>query len=162
MSSKSYDAGEIVFLQGEPDSRVYRLEKGKVILFVSGSSNFLLDVLDSPRFFGFAPFLNGVHSFCAEAYQPSVVEILPISPPAIPEAVQENLFMDMSQLVEMMVFEEEDSRDKRLHQLMEQLREFREPFLWRFFSRGLVSQNIKLLLRQKKIKETGAGHFRFY
>ncbi|NLH19387.1 MAG: Crp/Fnr family transcriptional regulator, partial [Thermotogaceae bacterium] len=59
--------GEILFFQGEPDTRLYRLVGGKVLLYTLFQKPRIIAVVKESQFFGFAPLCSGYHLFNAEA-----------------------------------------------------------------------------------------------
>src|SRR6056297_934316 len=75
MENRNFSAGELIFIQGETDRKIYKLIEGKVVTYLAFQSLTLLDIIINPQFIGFSPLTGDKHIFTAEAIVDSTIYI---------------------------------------------------------------------------------------
>ena len=105
MENKRFSKGELIFIQGEPDKKLYKLNEGKVVIYLAFQSMLMLDIVIQPQFIGFAPLTENTHKFTAEAIEDTEIIIYD-------EFSEDRLFEEHTSLLNQLV----DKIDKRLNQ----------------------------------------------
>src|SRR6056297_1643303 len=75
MENRDFSAGELIFIQGETDRKIYKLKEGKVVIYLAFQSLTLLDIIIRPQFIGVAPLTGNKHTFTAEAVTDTTITI---------------------------------------------------------------------------------------
>jgi CRP-like cAMP-binding protein len=159
METKRFSKGELIFIQGEPDKKLYKLNEGKVVIYLAFQSMLMLDIIVQPQFIGFAPLTGNIHKFTAEVIEDTAITIYD-------EFSEDKLFEEHTLLMNQLV----SKIDKRLNQediqgkknlvlQMEKLQTFREGFFARFFSYKLVRDVIRELRENGQIKRIERGRY---
>ena len=159
MGNKQFAAGELIFVQGEKDNKYYKLEKGKVVLYLAFQSIVMLDIIKTAQFIGFAPLTSQRHLFTAEAIEDSEMDI--------EEDSSEELFKNhkalLNQLttkINALLSQQEDAMGKKqLIVQMEKMDKFSESFFTRFFPYTLVRELTSYLSETGQIKKIEKGRY---
>src|SRR6056297_2250726 len=133
MENRNFSAGELIFIQGETDRKIYKLIEGKVVTYLAFQSLTLLDIIINPQFIGFAPLTDSKHTFTAEAVEDSTISVY--------EYDKENILAEHTTLANQMagkmngLIKQEDFHGrKQILIQMEKLDKFTERFFTRFYS----------------------------
>jgi len=156
METKEYPNEDLIFIQGETDSRLYKLQKGKVAIYLAFQNILLLDVITQPMFFGIAPLTGGVHKYTAECIDEATIDILDYEKDEIGE--QQTLLMNQLAGKIRSRLEQEDIQG--ISNLLNQMDKFdtiSERFFSRFFPYKLVRDTIRELRETGQIARTEKG-----
>ncbi len=158
MENRNFSAGELIFIQGETDRKIYKLIEGKVVTYLAFQSLTLLDIIINPQFIGFAPLTGSKHTFTAEAVEDSTISVY--------EYDKENILAEHTTLANQMagkmngLIKQEDFHGrKQLLIQMEKLDKFTERFFTRFYSYNLVREVLREKIETGDIKKIEKGQY---
>jgi len=156
MEAKEFTDEDLIFIQGETDSRLYKLQKGKVAIYLAFQNMLLLDVITQPMFFGIAPLTGGVHKFTAECIDEATVELLDYEKDPI--ADQQTLLMNqLAGNIQSRLEQEDIQGTSNLLNQLEKFDTISERFFSRFFPYRLVRDTIRELRETGQITRTEKG-----
>ncbi|HOO31904.1 MAG TPA: cyclic nucleotide-binding domain-containing protein [Thermotogota bacterium] len=159
MENRRFSKGGLIFIQGEPDNKLYKLNKGKVVIYLAFQSMLMLDIVVEPQFIGFAPLTGNVHKFTAEVIEDAEIIVYD-------EFSEKTLFNEHTLLMNQLI----GKVDKRLNQediqgktnlvsQIEKLESINEGFLARFFPYKLVRDVLRELTETGQIKRIERGKY---
>jgi len=159
MENRDFSAGELIFIQGETDRKIYKLKEGKVVIYLAFQSLTLLDIIIRPQFIGVAPLTGNKHTFTAEAVTDTTITIYDYDTDNIIEE-HTNLTNQMVGRINALVKQEDFHGRKQLLKQMEKLDTFTERFFTRFYSYNLVREVLRELLETTQLKKVEKGQYK--
>jgi CRP-like cAMP-binding protein len=159
---KQFQKGDVVFFQGEPDAHLFKLETGALILYLMFQKPILINLVDEPRFFGFAPLCAGFHLYNAEAITKATVQMITYDSEES-EAFQTyypELLRDLVSFNQDRLTEKVETEETELFALILRLKTFSESLLVRFFPFAIVTASLKKWVNEGKIETEGKGSYR--
>jgi len=152
---KRCEDGEILFFQGEPDNRLYRLEGGTILLYIMFQKPKIISVVKESRFFGFAPICTGYHLYNAEVVGAARVEIFEYDPQehAFQDTYYAGIFHDLKQFCREKLWGKPETEETEMWRLVSDLKAFKESFLVRFFPFQTVISTLKTWVSEGKLQQ---------
>ncbi|MFP4461039.1 MAG: cyclic nucleotide-binding domain-containing protein [Thermotogota bacterium] len=158
MENRDFSAGELIFIQGETDRKIYKLIEGKVVTYLAFQSLTLLDIIIRPQFIGIAPLTGNKHTFTAEAIVDSTIRIFDYDTDNMLEE-HTNLTNQLVGKINAIIKQEDFHGRGQLLRQMEKLESFTERFFTRFYSYNLVREVLRELIETGQIKKTEKGQY---
>ncbi len=158
MENRNFSAGELIFIQGETDRKIYKLIEGKVVTYLAFQSLTMLDLITRPQFIGFGSFTGNRNVFTAEAIEETTVAIYDFNEDNILE-VHTNLANQSVAKIIALIKQEDFHGRKQLLKQMEKLDRFTERFFTRFYSYNLVREVLRELTETGQIKKIEKGQY---
>ncbi|MDN5359848.1 MAG: hypothetical protein PWQ84_911 [Thermotogaceae bacterium] len=152
MENRNFSAGELIFIQGETDRKIYKLIEGKVVTYLAFQSLTLLDIIIRPQFIGIAPLTNNRHTFTAEAVVDSTIRVYDYDTDNLLEE-HTNLTTQLAGRISAFINQEDFHGRIQLLKQMEKLETFTERFFTRFYSYNLVREVLRELIDTGQIKK---------
>jgi CRP-like cAMP-binding protein len=159
MENKRFSKGGLIFIQGEPDNNLYKLNEGKVVIYLAFQSMLMLDIIVQPQFIGFAPLTGNIHKFTVEVIEDCEVTIYD-------EFSENSIFQEHTLLMNQMIsrvdrrLNQDDIQGKKnLLTQLEKLNVINEGFFARFFSYKLVRDVLRELRETGQIKRIERGKY---
>ncbi len=159
MENRNFSAGELIFIQGETDRKIYKLIEGKVVTYLAFQSLTLLDIIIRPQFIGIAPLTGDRHAFTAEAVVDSTLRIYDYDTDNLLEE-HTNLTNQMVGRINAFINQEDFHGRTQLMKQMEKLETFTERFFTRFYSYNLVREVLRELVDTGQIKKIEKGQYK--
>ena len=159
MENRNFSAGELIFIQGETDRKIYKLIEGKVVTYLAFQSLTLLDIIIRPQFIGIAPLTGDRHAFTAEAVVDSTLRIYDYDTDNLLEE-HTNLTNQMVGRINAFINQEDFHGRTQLMKQMEKLETFTERFFTRFYSYNLVREVLRALVDTGQIKKIEKGQYK--
>jgi len=159
MENRNFSAGELIFIQGETDRKIYKLIEGKVVTYLAFQSLTLLDIIIRPQFIGIAPLTGDQHAFTAEAVVDSTLRIYDYDTDNLLEE-HTNLTNQIAGRISAFIKQEDFHGRTQLIKQMEKLETFTERFFTRFYSYNLVREVLRELTDTGQIKKIEKGQYR--
>lgn len=159
MENRDFSAGELIFIQGETDRKIYKLIEGKVVTYLAFQSLTLLDIIIRPQFIGIAPLTGDQHAFTAEAVVDSTLRIYDYDKDNFLEE-HTNLTNQIAGGISAFIKQEEFHGRTQLMKQLEKLETFTERFFTRFYSYNLVREVLRELTDTGQIKKIEKGQYR--
>src|SRR6056297_2631200 len=159
MENRNFSAGELIFIQGETDRKIYKLIEGKVVTYLAFQSLTLLDITINPQFIGFAPLTGDKHIFTAEAIVDSTIDVYDYETDNVFQE-HTNLMNQMTGKINALIKQEDFHGRTQLLKQMVKLDSFTERFFTRFYSYNLVREVLRELTETGKIKKIEKGQYK--
>lgn len=158
MENRNFSAGELIFIQGETDRKIYKLIEGKVVTYLAFQSLTLLDIIFRPQFIGFAPLTGNRHAFTAEAVVDTTIRVYDYDMDNMLEE-HTNLTNQLVGRINGLIKQEDFHGRAQLLKQMEKLERFTERFFTRFYSYNLVREVLRELMESNQIKKIEKGQY---
>ena len=158
MENRNFSAGELIFIQGETDRKIYKLIEGKVVTYLAFQSLTLLDIIIMPQFIGIAPLTGDKHAFTAEAVVDTTVRIYDDETDSLLDE-HTNLTNQLVGRINALIKQEDFHGRPQLLRQMEKLERFTERFFTRFYSYNLVREVLRDLIETEQIKKIEKGQY---
>jgi len=159
MENRNFSAGELIFIQGETDRKIYKLIEGKVVTYLAFQSLTLLDITIRPQFVGLSPFTGDKHLFTAEAVVDTTMRIYDYETDNLLEE-HTNLTNQLVSKIDALIKQEDFHGRTQLLKQMEKLETFTERFFTRFYSYNLVREVLRELVDTGQIKKIEKGQYK--
>jgi len=159
MENRDFSAGELIFIQGETDRKIYKLIEGKVVTYLAFQSLTLLDIITNPQFIGVAPLTGNRHIFTAEAIVDATITVYDYDTDNFLDE-HTNLTNQLIGRINTLVKQEDFHGRKQLLKQMEKLDTFTERFFTHFYSYNLVREVLRELQETDQIKKIEKGQYK--